>query len=621
VAAFAKFGFAGLPASLALGTPQGFTLTAENSSGLTLPSYTGTAQLGSSDSGAVFALTSGGAPIISYAFVPADSGVRILYVTFETSGSQSISATDASAGVTSSSSGVLLSQTTPTITWASPSAISYGVALGTTQLNATASAAGTFTYTPAAGSVLTAGAQTLSVVFTPTDAINYSTANGSVSLTVNKATASVTPNSGSKPYGASEPALGGMLSGFVPADSVTATYTRAPGETVAGGPYTISATLSPAGVLGNYNVTYNTAGFTIGKATLTATANNATMAYGGALPNLTGTLVGVVPGDGITASFTTAVTSSTPVGSYAITPVLADPESKLGNYNAVLNGGTLAVGTDLTTTTVTSSALTVLAQNNVVFTAKVTSGVKTPAGSVSFLDGNAPQGTGTLGTATLDNTGTATLTLATLSVGAHSITAVYAGNADFVGSTSGALTETVESFNFTVSGTTVTALSSTVQPGSSAVYTLQLSPTSGATFAGAVTLTLTGLPAGATYTISPATIAAGSGVTTVTVTVNTAKAQPAAASPASQPGDPLPKPLLMVLFLPLLGMGKVRRALRAQMKSPMLMLAVLGVMMAAAMTACGSGGGVTQPAESYQMTLTGTSGGLHHSVTLNLTVE
>ena len=695
VAAFAKYGFAGLPANLALGTPQGFTLTAENSSGATLPSYTGTAQLGSSDSGAVFALTSGGAPIASYAFVPADSGVRSLYVTFETAGSQSISATDAAASVSSSSAGVLLSQTTPTITWASPSAITYGVALGTTQLNATASVAGTFTYTPAAGSVLTAGAQTLSVVFTPTDATDYSTANGSVSLTVNKANASVTPNPGSKPYGASEPALGGtlsgflpadgvtatysrapgetvaggpytisatlspagvlgnynvtyntasftigkatasvtpnsnskpygalepalggVLSGFVPADGVTATYSRAPGETVAGGPYTISATLSPAGVLGNYNVTYNTSSFTIGKATLTATANNATMAYGGALPDLTGTLVGVVPGDGITASFTTAVTSSTPVGSYAITPVLADPEGKLGNYNAVLNGGTLAVGIDLTTTTVTSSALTVLAQNNVVFTAKVSSAVKTPVGSVSFLDGNA-----SLGTATLDNTGTATLTLATLGVGAHSITAVYAGNADFVGSTSGALTETVESFNFTVSGTTVTALSSSVQPGSSAVYTLQLSPTSGATFAGAVTLTLTGSPAGATYTISPATIAAGSGVTTVTVTVNTSKAQAAAASPSSKDGGGLPKPLLMVLFLPLLGMGKVRRALRAQMKSPMLMLAVLGVMMAAGMTACGSGGGVTQPAESYQMTLTGTSGGLHHSVTLNLTVE
>ena len=42
----------------------------------------------------------------------------------------------------------------------------------------------------------------------------------------------------------------------------------------------------------------------------------------------------------------------------------------------------------------------------------------------------------------------------------------------------------------------------------------------------------------------------------------------------------------------------------------------------AGMTACGSGSGApAQPAQNYAMTLTGTSGGLHHSVTLNLTVQ
>ena len=46
---------------------------------------------------------------------------------------------------------------------------------------------------------------------------------------------------------------------------MTATYSRTAGETVAGGPYTISATLSPAGVLSNYNITYNTASFTINR--------------------------------------------------------------------------------------------------------------------------------------------------------------------------------------------------------------------------------------------------------------------------------------------------------------------------------------------------------------------
>jgi glucuronoarabinoxylan endo-1,4-beta-xylanase len=59
-------------------------------------------------------------------------------------------------------------------------------------LDATASVAGTFTYSPAAGTVLSAGSQTLSVTFTPTDTTDYNTATDSVTLTVNKATPTVT---------------------------------------------------------------------------------------------------------------------------------------------------------------------------------------------------------------------------------------------------------------------------------------------------------------------------------------------------------------------------------------------------------------------------------------------
>ena len=49
------------------------------------------------------------------------------------------------------------SQATPTITWASPAGITYGTALSAAQLDATASVPGTFTYSPAAGTVLKAG--------------------------------------------------------------------------------------------------------------------------------------------------------------------------------------------------------------------------------------------------------------------------------------------------------------------------------------------------------------------------------------------------------------------------------------------------------------------------------
>src|SRR5207248_5030745 len=71
---------------------------------------------------------------------------------------------------------------TPVVTWPTPADIVYGTALSGTQLNATASVPGTFVYTPAAGAVPNAGAQTLSVTFTPTDAVNYAVVTQTVTL-------------------------------------------------------------------------------------------------------------------------------------------------------------------------------------------------------------------------------------------------------------------------------------------------------------------------------------------------------------------------------------------------------------------------------------------------------
>ena len=78
------------------------------------------------------------------------------------------------------------------IAWATPAAIPYGTALSSTQLNATASVPGTFAYTPAAGTVLNVGAQTLTTTFTPTDTTTYSTATASVQLTVSQASPVIT---------------------------------------------------------------------------------------------------------------------------------------------------------------------------------------------------------------------------------------------------------------------------------------------------------------------------------------------------------------------------------------------------------------------------------------------
>jgi hypothetical protein len=75
----------------------------------------------------------------------------------------------------------------PVITWAAPAAITYPTPLSAAQLDATANVPGAFVYTPAAGTVLSAGAHTLSVKFTPTDATDYTTATATRSLTVTPA--------------------------------------------------------------------------------------------------------------------------------------------------------------------------------------------------------------------------------------------------------------------------------------------------------------------------------------------------------------------------------------------------------------------------------------------------
>src|SRR5207247_9546425 len=80
----------------------------------------------------------------------------------------------------------------PPSTWPAPASFMYGPSRSGTQLNATASVPGTFAYSPAVGTVLNAGSQSLSVTFTPTDAANYSTATATTTLSVTKASSAIT---------------------------------------------------------------------------------------------------------------------------------------------------------------------------------------------------------------------------------------------------------------------------------------------------------------------------------------------------------------------------------------------------------------------------------------------
>jgi hypothetical protein len=70
----------------------------------------------------------------------------------------------------------------PALAWASPTGIVYGTPLGASQLDATASTPGTFTYSPSAGTVLGPGSRTLSATFTPADSADWN--GGAVTTTI-----------------------------------------------------------------------------------------------------------------------------------------------------------------------------------------------------------------------------------------------------------------------------------------------------------------------------------------------------------------------------------------------------------------------------------------------------
>jgi virginiamycin B lyase len=68
---------------------------------------------------------------------------------------------------------VTVPQEAPVLTWPQPANIAHGVPLSGTQLDATANVAGTFTYSPPAGTVLAIGTYTLTATFTPANTTNY----------------------------------------------------------------------------------------------------------------------------------------------------------------------------------------------------------------------------------------------------------------------------------------------------------------------------------------------------------------------------------------------------------------------------------------------------------------
>lgn len=342
---------------------------------------------------------------------------------------------------------------------------------GTTVLGTSTLSGGTATFTT---SVLTAGSHSITATYTGDT--NFGPSTATVTQTVNQASTTTTLTSSANPSAAGQvitftATVAAVSPGAgVPTGTVTfmdGTTTLGTGtldasgratfqtSTLAQGTHSITATYS-----GDPNFVASTSSALIQSVqpatttvlvsspnpsvfgqpvTFTATVTPAAGGMGtptGTVTFMDGNTVlgtGTLNASGV-ASFTTTTLSA---GGHAITAVYNGDSSFARSSSAAVSQ---TVNRASTATALTSSLNPSMAGQAVTFTAFVSPtapGAGTPTGTVTFMDGATVLATSPL------TAGRATFQTTTLSVASHQITAVYSGDSNFTGSTSVALTQTV----------------------------------------------------------------------------------------------------------------------------------------------------------------------------------
>ena len=244
-------------------------------------------------------------------------------------------------------------------------------------------------------------------------------------------------------------------------------------------------------------------------------------------------------------------------------------------------------------------------------------GITPPSGSVSYTltqtgSSTPPQ----ILTAPLNSSSAATIPISTtLSPGPWNLNVTYSGDMNY--SIGASIVIPIDVADFSLS-TSSGAISNVVAyPGQTVSWTFTIAPVAPATtFPVTINLSVSGLPSGATSTITPATIQAGSGATAVTLSVTL----PAAEQARNQQSPAVPA--YAVLALLLLPFARRMRRAAGRMKRVCLLLAIAAAACAvsAGLNGCGGHSSSQQP-QNYTITVTGTAGSLSHSLELGLTVE
>jgi hypothetical protein len=216
---------------------------------------------------------------------------------------------------------------------------------------------------------------------------------------------------------------------------------------------------------------------------------------------------------------------------------------------------------------------------------------------------------------TIDASSTATgsisgSTLTVTSAGNLVIDANQAGNADYsaAAQVQRSIAVNAPAPDFTVAATPP---AQSVQPGATATYPITITDV-GSSFTGVVTLSVSGLPTGATGTFSPPTVTPDAGAATSTLTVTA----PTIATAPRPNFWPMTTPVLALLFM--LPFRRWRKAWGGKLL--LLVAGLASLACASSLMGCGGGFGFNQ-AQTYTLTVTATSGTDTHSTTVQLTVQ
>jgi hypothetical protein len=323
----------------------------------------------------------------------------------------------------------------PAVTWPNPADITFGTALGTTQLDATTTVPGTFTYKPAAGTTLPVGAgQTLSVTFTPTDPVDYKTAAATATINVDQATPTINwPDPASIDYGTALSSTQLDARANVPG---TFTYTPAAGTVLtAGSGQVLSVRFTPTDTV-DYTTTTATVTINVPKAMPVLTwANPASIVYGAVLGSSQLDAAASVPG---TFTYTPAAGSVLKAGAGQTLSVRFAP-TDLSDYMNTSTTTTINVGKATPTISLVAPGGTF---DGSPFSASVTiAGAGTQATPAASLEAIAPALTYYLGSGT---SGTGLGSTPPIHPGTYTVATSFPGSADYTATQSSPVTFTID---------------------------------------------------------------------------------------------------------------------------------------------------------------------------------